>query len=90
MDRDNPNTIYQARALRTVASLSNRLSLDIGAFLALSSSRSCLISVLAITSSAQGVKILIISLSKVFAGPTAALPATMFYSIVVGVLGNSG
>jgi len=32
---------------------------------------------------------LIISLSKVFKGPAAALPATIFYGIVVGVLGNS-
>ena len=31
---------------------------------------------------------LIISLSKVFKGPTAALPAIVFYSIVVGVLSN--
>jgi len=33
---------------------------------------------------------LIISLSKVFKGPTAALPATIVYGIVVGVLGNFG
>ena len=90
MDRDNPSAIRQARALRTVASLSSRSSLDIGVFLVLSSSRSRLISVLAITSSAQGVKILIISLSKAFAGPIATLPTTIFRGIVVGVLGNSG
>jgi len=29
-----------------------------------------------------------ISLLKVFTGPTAALPATIFLGIVVGVLGN--
>ena len=59
-------------------------------FLVLSYSRSRLILVLAAASSAWGVKILIISSSKAFAGPTVALPTTMFYSIVVGVLGNSG
>ena len=90
MDRDNPNTIRWARALRTVASLSNRLLLDIGVFLVLSSSYSRLISALAVISSNWGVKILIISLSEAFAGPTATLPATIFRSIVVGVLGNSG
>jgi hypothetical protein len=31
---------------------------------------------------------LIISLSKVFKGPTATLPAAIFLSIVVGALGN--
>ena len=90
MDRDSPSTIHQARALRTVASLSNRSSLDIGVFLVLSNSRSYLILVLAIISSAQGVKTLIISLSEAFAGPIATLPTTVFYGIVVGVLGNSG
>jgi hypothetical protein len=55
-----------------------------------SSSYSRLISVLAAASSNWGVKILIVSLSKVFAGPTATLPAAVFYSMVVGVLGNSG
>ena len=58
--------------------------------LVLSSPYSYLISVLAIASSVLGVKILIISLSKAFAGPIAALPTTIFHSIVVGVLGNSG
>ena len=59
-------------------------------FLVLSSSYSRAILVLAVASSAWGVKILTISLSKAFMGPIAALPATVFYSIVVGVLGNSG
>ena len=59
-------------------------------FLVLSSSRNCLILALAAISSAWGVKILIISLSKAFVGPIAALPTTMFYSMVVRVLGNSG
>ena len=48
------------------------------------------ISVLAAIRSAWGVKILIISLFKAFAGPIVALPATVFYGMVVGVLGNSG
>ena len=51
VDRDNTNTIYWARALRTVASLSNRLSLDIGVSLVLSSPYSRSILVLAIVSS---------------------------------------
>ena len=59
-------------------------------FLVLSNSRSRLISALAVASSAWGVKTLIISSSEAFAGPIAALPTAMFYSIVVGVLGNSG
>ena len=50
-DHNNPNTIRWARALRTVVSLSNRLSLDIEVFLVLSSSYSRLILVLAIASS---------------------------------------
>jgi hypothetical protein len=83
-DCDNPNTICWARALRTIASLSNRSSLDIGVLLVLSSSRSYLISALAATSSAYGVKILIVSLSKAFISPIAALPTTVFYSIVLG------
>ena len=90
MDCNNANTICWARALRTIASLSNGLLLDIGVFLVLSSSRNYLISALAATSSAWGVKILIVSLSKAFIGPTAALPATVFYGMVVRVLGNSG
>ena len=90
MDHNNPNTIRQARALRTTASLSNRLTLDIGVSLVLSSFCSRLILVLAAVSSVQGVKILIISLSEAFIGLAATLLATMFYSIVVRVLGNSG
>ena len=58
--------------------------------LVLSSSRSCLILVLAAISSAYRVEILIIFSSKAFIGPAATLPTTIFYSIVVGVLGNSG
>ena len=58
--------------------------------LALSSSQSCLILALTAVSSAWGVKTLIISSSKVFTGPATALPATVFYSIVVGVLDNFG
>ena len=51
MDRNSPSAICWARALRTVASLSNRLSLDIGVSLVLSSPRSRLISALAAVSS---------------------------------------
>ena len=58
--------------------------------LVLSYSRNRLILVLAAASSTWGVEILIIFLSKAFAGPIAALPTTVFYSIVVEVLGNSG
>ena len=90
MDRNNTNTMRQVRALRTIASLFNRLLLNIEVFLVLSSSYNRLISALAAASSAQGVKILIVSLSKAFIGPTAALPTAVFYRIVVGVLGNSG
>ena len=32
---------------------------------------------------------LIVSLFKVFAGLAAALPTTVFHSIIIGVLGNS-
>ena len=78
-----------ARALRTIVSLSNRSLLDIGVSLVLSSPYSRLILALAAISSAYRVKTLIISLSKAFADPIAALPTTVFYSIVVGVLGNS-
>jgi hypothetical protein len=52
VDYDDPNTIRWARALRTIASLSNRSLLDIGVLLVLSSSYSRLISVLATISSA--------------------------------------
>ena len=58
--------------------------------LVLSSPYSRLISVLAAISSAYSVKILIIFLSKAFIDPIATLLTTIFYSIVVGVLGNSG
>ena len=57
--------------------------------LVLSSSYSRLISVLAAIRSAWGVKILIISLFKAFAGPAATLPTAVFRGVVVGVLGNS-
>ena len=56
--------------------------------LVLSSSRSRLILVLASASSAWGVEIVIISLSKVFKGPTAALLAAVFFSMITGVLNN--
>ena len=52
MDRNGANTIRWARALRTVASLSNRLLLDIGVSLVLSSPYSRLILVLAAIRSA--------------------------------------
>ena len=55
-----------------------------------SSSRSRLILVLAAANSAWGVKTLIISLSKAFADPIAALPTTIFCNIIAGLLGNSG
>ena len=77
-----------ARALRTVASLSNELTLDAGVSLALSSSQSRSISVLAAVSSCWGFKTLTVSLLEVFKGPTAALPAAIFLGMVVGVLGN--
>ena len=51
MDRNNTNAVRWARALRTVASLSNRSSLDIGVSLVLSSPYSRLISALAVASS---------------------------------------
>ena len=50
-DRDDANAVRWARALRTVASLSNRSSLDIGVSLVSSSPYSHLILVLAIVSS---------------------------------------
>ena len=86
---DFNNTMYWAKALKTIASLSNRLSGVAGVSLALSSFYSCLILALAAVSFAWGVKMLIVSLFKVFAGPAVALPAAVFYGIVVGVLGNS-
>ena len=57
--------------------------------LALSSFYSHLILALTAVSSAWGVKTLIVSLSKVFVGPTATLPAAVFCDMTVGVLGNS-
>ena len=51
-DRDGANTIYWARALKTVVSLSNRSLLDIRVSLVLSSPYSRLISVLATIRSA--------------------------------------
>ena len=87
---DRDDTVREARASRTVVSLSDKSSLDIGVFLVLSYSYSCLISALAAISSAWGVKTLIVSLSEAFTGPIVALPTAMFRSIVVGVLGNSG
>ena len=56
--------------------------------LALSSSYSHLISALATISSSWGVKTAIISLSKVFKGPAAALPAAVFLGIITVVLYN--
>ena len=87
---DRNDAVRWARALRTVASLSNKLLLDIGVFLVLSCSRSRSILVLAAASSAWGFETLIVSLSEAFAGPTVALPTAVFRGIVVGVLGNSG
>jgi len=53
-----------------------------------SSSQSRSISALAAASSSWGVAIATILPLEVFAGPIAALPAAIFLSIVVGVLGN--
>ena len=64
------------------------LDAEVGVSLALSSSCSYLILVLATASSALGFEILTILLSEVFKGPAAPLLATMFLSIVVGVLNN--
>ena len=63
---------------------------EVGVSLALSSSYSHLILVLAATSSAWGFKTLTVLLSKVFKGPIAALLAAMFLGIVVKVLDNFG
>ena len=52
--------------------------------LVLSSPYSRLILVLAAISSAYRIEILIISLSKAFAGPIATLPTTIFRGIVLG------
>ena len=61
----------------------NDLLLNIGVFLALNSSYSYLISILAAISSAWGVKILIVLSLEAFKGPVAALLAIIFFSIVV-------
>jgi len=56
--------------------------------LVLNSSQSRSILALAAASSAWGFELVTILPLKVFAGPTAALPAAVFLGIVVGVLGN--
>ena len=61
--------------------MSDNLSLGIRVSLALSSSRSCLISALATISSIWEFKLVTILLLEVFKGPTAAL----LLSIVIGV-----
>jgi len=68
--------------------VSNNSSLGIGVSLVLSSSQSRSISALAAASSSWGVETVTVSLLEVFAGPIAALPATVFLGMVVGVLGN--
>ena len=62
--------------------------LDIGVFLALNSSYSCLILVLTTISSALGVKTVIVLSLEVFKGPAADLLAIVFLGIVVQLLGN--
>ena len=64
------------------------LDIEVGVSLALSSSRSYLILVLAAASFTWGFKTLTILLSKVFKGPAVALLAAVFLNIVVGVLDN--
>jgi hypothetical protein len=61
----------------------NDLLLDIGVSLALSSSRSYLISALAAVSSASGVKTVIVLSLEVFKGPMAALLAAVFLGMVI-------
>ena len=73
-----------SQALRTIASLSNRLSLDIGVSLVLSSPRSRLISVLAAISSVYRVEILIISSSKAFISPIAYELISLLYCPYIG------
>jgi hypothetical protein len=68
----------------------NDLLLNIGVFLALNSSYSYLILVLAAVSSAQGVKMVIILSLELFKGPAAILLAAVFLGIVVRALGNFG
>ena len=64
-------------------SLFNKLLLDIGVSLALSSSYSHLILALAAVSSSWGVKTVIVSPLEVFNGPAAALPAAVFLNIII-------
>ena len=82
------------RATRTIASLwvsnCDLLSPNTGVSLASSSSCNHLILALAAVSSAWGFKAVAVSLSKVFAGPVAALLATVFWGIVAGVVVISG
>ena len=68
----------------------NNLLLDAGVFLALNSSCSYLILVLAAISSALGVKTVIVLSLEVFKGPAADLLAVVFLGIVVRLLGNFG
>jgi len=68
--------------------VSDNSLLGIGVSLVLSSSRSRLILALAAISSSWGVETATVLLLEVFAGPVAALPATVFLGMVVGVLGN--
>ena len=56
--------------------------------LALSSFYSYLILALAAISSSLGVKTVIVLLSKVFKGPIVALPAAVFFNIIIVVLYN--
>ena len=82
------------KTARTVASLwvsdCDSSSPDAGVSLASSSSRNHSISALAAASSAWGFKAVAISLSKVFAGPAAALLAAVFRGIVAGMVVISG
>ena len=66
----------------------NNLLLNIGVFLASSSSYSYLILVLAAINSTLKVKTVIILSLEVFKGPAANLLATVFLSIVVQLLDN--
>ena len=79
---DFNNVVRWAKALKTIASLSVRSSGVAGVSLASSSSYSYLILALTAVSFAWEVKTLIVSLSKVFAGPATALPAAVFHGIV--------
>ena len=67
----------------------NDLLLNTRVSLALISFYSHLILALAAANSAWGVKTVIVSLLKVFKSPTAALPVTVFFGIIIRVLGNS-